>query len=166
MEPLDHPCPVPPEQQPLQEYEALRRSWFFSWAGRPWPGYLQGVAWVWGCNWLLVGPVVASSFPPLKSPGGFLLGGTAGTTLVLGLVLLRLYLGWIYVRSRLNDHRVVYEESGWYDGQTWTKPKSILDRDRLIVTYQVQPLLSRLKYTLGVVVLVCLSCGWGVRLLT
>ncbi|MEO1210937.1 MAG: CGLD27 family protein, partial [Cyanobacteria bacterium J06638_20] len=45
---------------------------------------------------------------------------------------------------------IFYEESGWYDGQTWTKPEEVLQRDRLIVTYQIQPILQRLLRTYGV----------------
>ncbi|MEB3174634.1 MAG: CGLD27 family protein, partial [Cyanobacteriota bacterium] len=40
-------------------------------------------------------------------------------------------------------------ESGWYDGQTWPKPPEVLVRDRLIVQYQVSPILRRLGVTLG-----------------
>ena len=63
-------------------------------------------------------------------------------------MLLRLYLGWFYIFNRLVTENVVYEESGWYDGQTWRKPTEVLDRDRLIATYQVNPVLKRLQKTL------------------
>jgi hypothetical protein len=52
---------------------------------------------------------------------------------------------------------IFYEESGWYDGQTWTKPAEVLQRDRLIVTYEIQPLLVRLKRTFGFLALLLLS---------
>ncbi|NJL41493.1 MAG: CGLD27 family protein, partial [Leptolyngbyaceae cyanobacterium SM1_4_3] len=71
--------------------------------------------------------------------------------------LLRLYLGWIYGARSPVKGNYLYEESGWYDGQTWTKPEEVLQRDRLIVTYQIQPILQRLKRTFGLLVLVFLS---------
>jgi len=49
------------------------------------------------------------------------------------LALVRLYLGW-YMCDRLISPTIFYEESGWYDGQTWTKPSEVLQR--LIVTYK------------------------------
>jgi hypothetical protein len=40
---------------------------------------------------------------------------------------------------------IFYEESGWYDGQTWIKPDEVVTRDRLIVSYSIQPILKRLR---------------------
>jgi hypothetical protein len=72
-------------------------------------------------------------------------------------------LGWSYVYDRLVSSTIFYEESGWYDGQNWTKPKEILTRDRLIVTYQIQPILQRLQRTFGllVVLLIAVGCVWN-----
>ena len=44
---------------------------------------------------------------------------------------------------------VPYEESGWYDGQLWVKPEEVSNRDRLIVDYQVLPVLRRIRRTIG-----------------
>jgi len=79
--------------------------------------------------------------------------------LLLSLVLLHLYLGWSYISSRLSHSTVFYEESGWYDGQTWSKPLEVQTQDRLVVTYQVQPVLNRLKRTFGVLALLFLGGG-------
>lgn len=43
-----------------------------------------------------------------------------------------------------------------YDGQTFVKPREVLTRDRLLASYQVQPVLTKLRQTLlgaGVVLL-------------
>lgn len=140
-------CPVPIEQQPMNEYQELKESWFFSWVTLDWAGYLAKLGWLWGWSWLISGPIAASSFPLSHYPGKFILTGAAGSSLFLGLALLRLYLGWFYVRSRLKNANVVYEESGWYDGQCWPKTPEVLLQDRLILTYQVQPILQRLRQT-------------------
>ncbi|MBR8830678.1 MAG: hypothetical protein N5P05_000822 [Chroococcopsis gigantea SAG 12.99] len=152
-------CPVPEEQQPVNEYEQLKDSWFFSWPTlEPW-AYGKKLAWVWGWSWLLVGPIVAASFPIKKHPLEFILWGLIGTLLSVGLVLARLYLGWNYIKDRLNADKVFYEESGWYDGQTWTKTPGVLTRDRLIVAYQIVPLLDRLGKTALIVITVIISSG-------
>lgn len=143
-------CPVPSEQQPLNEYQELSESGFFCWATLPLGPYCKKLFWVWFWSWAIAGPVAAASFPPAKYPTQFLLVGAAGSSLFLAFTLLRLYLGWSYVYSRLANSTVFYEESGWYDGQVWTKPSEVLMKDRLIVTYQVQPVLQRLKRTFGV----------------
>lgn len=140
-------CPVPTEQQPQNEYEQLRDSWFFSWVTLDWGKYIKKLLWVWAWSWTVAAPIAAASFTPGKYPGQFFLSGAAGASVFVVLVLLRLYLGWHYVGDRLNRETVFYEESGWYDGQTWIKPSEVLMRDRLIVSYQIQPLLQRLQYT-------------------
>jgi len=140
-------CPVPPEQQPLNEYQQLKESGFFQWATLEKTVYQQKLTWVWGWGWLIAGPIAAASFHPQKEPVSFMLVGSAGAGLLVALVLARLYLGWSYIRSRLYSEKIFYEESGWYDGQTWKKPPEVLTRERLIATYEIQPILERLQQT-------------------
>lgn len=144
------PCPVPPEQLPLNEYQDLQESWFFRWATLESPRYIIKLIWIAIGTWAIAAPIAAASFPLAKHFGQFFLASTAGAILLLFLVLLRLYLGWAYVSSRLMDSNVVYEESGWYDGQVWTKPTEVLTRDRLVATYQIHPLLKRMRQTFAV----------------
>lgn len=151
-------CPVPTEQQPINEYQELNDSWFFGWVRLDLRSYIIKLAWVWAWSWLIVGPLANSSFPPHKHLLHFMLSGCAGAGVFLALTLLRLYLGWSYVRDRLLKETIFYEESGWYDGQTWTKPPEVLTRDRLIVSFQVQPILQRLKRTFGILAL-CIFSG-------
>ena len=157
-------CPVPLEQQPLNEYRELSESWFFRWGTLPLSIYLRKIGWVWLWAWAIAGPVAAASFSPARHPVQFGLMGAGGATLLLALVLIRLYLGWAYIRSRLASSTVFYEESGWYDGQTWDKPIEVQAQDRLVVTYQVQPVLRRLQQTLTIMALSVLGGGviWAV----
>ncbi|MFM7448060.1 MAG: CGLD27 family protein [Leptolyngbyaceae cyanobacterium] len=142
-------CPVPPEQQPLNEYQELQASSFFCWPTLPLPDYIRKLVWIWVWAWVVAGPVAAASFSPPRHPVQFFLLATAGAGVFLLLTLLRLYLGWSYIHSRLTSPTVFYEESGWYDGQAWQKPSEVLTRDRLVVTYQVNPILRRLYQTFG-----------------
>ncbi|NES20169.1 MAG: CGLD27 family protein [Symploca sp. SIO3E6] len=152
-------CPVPEEQQPINEYQELQESWFFSWATLELFGYIRKLLWVWGLSLFISTPVAAASFAPQKYLLQFILGASAGAGVFLVLILLRLYLGWSYIRNRLLQETIFYEESGWYDGQTWTKPPEILARDRLIVSYQIQPILQRLKRTFAILVLFVVGGG-------
>jgi hypothetical protein len=140
-------CPVPTEQQPVNEYEELKESWFFRWGLLELMAYCKKLIWVAFFSLFLVAPIAAASFPPQKALFKFLLSNILGISIFTGLILLRLYLGWLYVCDRLQSDKVFYEESGWYDGQTWTKTSEILDRDRLIVTYQIQPIFVRIQKT-------------------
>lgn len=140
-------CPVPSEQQPLNEYEELKSSWLFRDCALNWRDYITKIAWIWGFSWLVAAPVAAVSFPPHRHIALFLLSSVAGASVGVVLVLLRLYLGWSYIADRLASPIIFYEESGWYDGQTWTKPHEVLTRDRLIVTYQIKPIIQRLQFS-------------------
>ena len=142
-------CPVPPEQRPVNEYQTLKESCFFRLATRDLRGYLIGIAWLWGLSWLLASPVAAASFSPSRYPERFVLIASAGASLILSLMLLRLYLGWSYICDRLLRQTVFYEETGWYDGQLWIKPPEEQVKDSLIGKYQVQPVLQRLRRTFG-----------------
>jgi hypothetical protein len=43
---------------------------------------------------------------------------------------------------------IPYEESGWYDGQVWIKSSKMLTQDIIIGTYEVLPIINRLKRVL------------------
>lgn len=155
-------CPVPEEQRPINEYQALKDSCLFRSSHGTLSNYIRALAWIWVPSWAIAGPVAAASFDPAKFPVQFAIGASAGASVFLLLALVRLYLGWKYVRDRLESPVVEYEESGWYDGQTWTKTSEILARDRLIATYQIDPVLKRLYRTFGVLGLsiVAGAIGW------
>ena len=146
-------CPVPQEQQPINEYQGLKESWFFRWATLDIRGYIKPFIILCVLSGVLATPVAAASFSFAKDPAHFILSTAAGAMLMPLLALLRLYLGWMYVSDRLSQETVFYEESGWYDGQVWTKPEEVLQRDRLIVTYQIQSILKRLRLTFGMIAL-------------
>ncbi len=155
-------CPVPEEQQPLNEFRQLQESWFFRWATLPLVGFLKPLLGIWGLGLVVAAPVAAASYLPGRFPLQFSALAIAGAALPPLFALLQLYLGWRYVRTRLNEPKVFYEESGWYDGQYWTKPQEVLVQDRLVVTYEIQPMLRRLEKTFGVIGLVFFvgAIGW------
>lgn len=142
---------IPPEQLPINEYEELRASSFFRWAtveSRRYNGILCAI---WVGSWLLSGPIAAWSFRPERAFGDFLLAGAAGAWVPLLLVVGRLYLGWSYIYDRLNRARITYEETGAHDGDWWDKPPEVQARDRVLVEYQILPILARLRRTINVV---------------
>ena len=51
---------------------------------------------------------------------------------------------------------ITYEESGWYDGQTWIKTNDILVQDRLVGLYEVFPIIQRLRLLLYFSILIIL----------
>jgi Conserved in the green lineage and diatoms 27 len=140
-------CPVPKEQQPINEYQELQNSWFFGWAKLAPAKYITKLIWVGVWSLIVTAPLAEASFSIAKSPIQFGVCAIGGSLVFITFAAIRLYLGWIHVKERLYNESVFYEESGWYDGQTWIKTPEILDRDRLIVSYEVQPILKRIQLT-------------------
>lgn len=151
-------CPVPIEQQPLNEYQQLKESWFFRWTTLSKFDYVGKLIFVWAISLLLTAPIAAASFPPSQALFAFVLASVLGSTLFVAVALLRLYLGWSYIGDRLNKEKIVYEESGWYDGQEWQKPQEVLARDRLIFSYQVKPMIAKIQKS-GLILLGLIATG-------
>lgn len=143
-------CPVPAEQQPINEYQEMCESWFYRWGSQDLRAFITPIVVLWIASWVFVGPVAASSFSPSRLPGQFGLSAAMGACILPILVLAQLYIGWLHVGNRLKNQAVPYEESGWYDGQVWIKPEEISNRDRLIVDYQVKPILQRVKAAVAI----------------
>jgi hypothetical protein len=147
-------CPVPLEQQPIYEYEQLKDSWFFSWATLNTFDYGKKILWLVFWGGLFASPISWASFPPSKEPILFAVFVGVGSILLTGLITIQFYLGWRYIGDRLEEEQILYEESGWYDGQIWQKPEDIIQRDRLIVTQKVQPILKRLRQTFWTLIII------------
>jgi Conserved in the green lineage and diatoms 27 len=143
------PCPVPEEQRPINEYRTLADSWFFRWGTVGRWDYLKPLTLLWCLCWIVSGPVSAASFNPMKQPIEFAGWAIAGACILPVLSVIRLYLGWTYIYKRLFSTKVLYEESGWYDGQAWEKSPEMLDQDRLVALYEVQPILRRMQITIA-----------------
>lgn len=140
-------CPVPLDQQPIIEYQNLSSSFPFSWASADLVEYFSRLMAMGVSFGLLVGLPV-SSFGSHNDPLNLVLGSVSAALFVVTMAVLRMYLGWAYVGNRLLSATVEYEETGWYDGQIWVKTAEVLARDRLLGSFQVKPVLSRLKNSL------------------
>jgi len=142
-------CPVPKEQQPINEYEKLKESWLFDWGVLAIKQYSAKIAWL--CFWSAVFavPLSMSVFSPQHDWFHGVLSSLVGICILTGIFISRIYLGWQYIKDRLQSDRIFYEESGWYDGQTWLKPTAMLNRDRLVASYEIDPILGRLQKTYG-----------------
>jgi len=73
------------------------------------------------------------------------------------LISIRLYLGWNHIFKRLTSEKVEYEESGWYDGQVWEKPLVLKEKESLIASIEVKPILKNLIQILSIISVLALS---------
>ncbi|KAL2974266.1 hypothetical protein AAZX31_14G094100 [Glycine max] len=117
-------CPVPHEQQPINEYQSLSTSFPFSWAAGDVVEYASRL-FVTGASFaLLLGLPVAwfGSAGAQAEPAKRLLCAASSGLFAVTLAVVRMYLGWAYVGNRLLSATVEYEETGWYDGQVCSPP--------------------------------------------
>ena len=49
-----------------------------------------------------------------------------------------------------------YEESGWYDGQIWIKPVNLKEKESLIASLEVKPILKNLIQILSLIIIFAL----------
>lgn len=141
-------CPVPKEQRPINEYMELGQSNFFNWPFLSASLYKKKITQVFVVCFIISLPFSSLFFSITQSPLKFvLINFFVNTTLVI-LLLIRILLGWNYIKQRLYEPTIFYEESGWYDGRVWVKSKNILVQDRLIHAYQVVPAIKKLRQTI------------------
>jgi hypothetical protein len=148
------PCPVPIEQQPMYEYENLKKSIFFSWTTENLLSYLKTLVSLITLTYAIVGTFVIISDGisfELNSLQSAIFVSLIVDILII-LLFVRISLGWEYIYKRLKNATVSYEESGWYDGQMWIKSPDVLIKDKLTADYVLFPIIKRIKTTLNILV--------------
>nr|YP_010902896.1 hypothetical protein REP59_pgp084 [Hypnea flava]WCH54950.1 hypothetical protein [Hypnea flava] len=146
-------CPVPFDQQPLNEYLELKKSCFFAWSVLSFNKYINTVFSIFILFLIFVIPIISIIFSNKISLFYVLFYSVLSVNVIFILLFIRLYLGWSYIVKRLLSATVFYEESGWYDGQIWIKTADILTKDRLIGLYEINPYIKRIKYSLLICIL-------------
>ena len=147
-------CPVPANQRPLNEFNSIRNSWIISWPFLERNIFYRKLI----LSWLLVLPIsliISYGSDYLKNSMFELILVSLTVSIAFPILLLtRQWLSWMYIYKRLNSENIEYEESGWYDGQTWEKPLDWRSKDLLIAQYQVKPILNHLEVLIIVFTLV------------
>lgn len=141
-------CPVPFDQQPLNEYNSLKNSCFFSWSLLSINKYLNILCLIFSCLLIAFYPLVYTIFINQNNMIQIFMYDICIINFILISIFIRLYLGWSYIVKRLFSSTIFYEESGWYDGQIWIKNVESITKDRLIGLYEVIPFMNRIKYSL------------------
>nr|YP_009295763.1 hypothetical protein Schim_017 [Schimmelmannia schousboei]AOM64698.1 hypothetical protein Schim_017 [Schimmelmannia schousboei] len=140
-------CPVPFDQQPLNEYFSLKTSFFFSWSTLQIRKYINRLISIFCFLVIIFSPLILAIIPNNQNIIKSVILDLMIVDVIFIFVFIRLYLGWSYVIKRLVSATIFYEESGWYDGQIWVKTTESLTKDRLVGLYEVTPFIKRVKYT-------------------
>ena len=148
-------CPVPKEQQPTNEFLELSNSKVFGLAKtkKKFSIILTSI-WVLAFLIFLVISSGSNYFNTYLLKYIFL--SFFGSLSIPLLITIRLLLGWSHIYKRLSSEIIEYEESGWYDGQIWTKPIELKEKETLIASIEVKPILKNLKQVTSVIFTVIL----------
>ena len=152
----EYKCPVPKEQQPTNEFIELSKSIIFSW-----PKTKKSLVLIlikfWVSAFVLFLVISSGSVYFKTSLIKYILLSFFSSLSIPLLIIIRLYLGWKHVFKRLTSERVEYEESGWYDGQVWIKPLVLREKESLIATVEVKPILNNLIQIFSIILVLVLS---------
>ncbi len=152
----EYKCPVPREQQPTNEFIELSKSVIFSWPKTK-KSLILVLIKFWSGAFVLFLIISSGSIYFKSSLLKYILLSFFGSLSIPLLISIRLYLGWNHVFKRLTSERVEYEESGWYDGQIWIKPLVLKEKESLIASVEVKPILKNLVQIFSIILVFGLS---------
>ena len=150
-------CPVPKEQRPQEEFLLLRNSLFFSWPIKSNKHLYMSLILTWLFILAICIFIEQGSYVLRTEPIKLLFLSTEASLAITELLLIRQWLGWSYINKRLTSEKIEYEESGWYDGNTWTKPLPWKHQDLLIAQYEVRPIIRLIIRTFSLTLLIMLG---------
>ena len=149
-------CPVPREQQPTNEFIELSKSKLFSWPKTKKSLVLTLIKF-WFGGFVLFLVISSGSVYFKTSIFKYTLLSFFSSLSIPLLISIRLYLGWNHIFKRLTSEKVEYEESGWYDGQVWEKPLALKEKESLIASIEVKPILKNLIQIFSIIYVLALS---------
>ena len=149
-------CPVPKEQQPTNEFIELSKSRIFSWPKSK-KLFSLILLKIWIVTFLLFIAISSGSVYFSTYLFKYILLSLFTSLSLPFLLSIRLYLGWNHIFKRLSSEKVEYEESGWYDGQIWFKPVGLKEKESLIATQEVKPILKNLIQILSIIIVFVLT---------
>ena len=149
-------CPVPKDQQPTNEFIELSKSKIFSWPKSK-KSLILILIKFWMGTFLLFFLISSGSVYFEKNILKYTFLSFFSSLSIPLLIMIRLYLGWNHIFKRLTSEKVEYEESGWYDGQIWIKPLNLKEKESLIATLEVKPILKNLLQVTSVILVILLS---------
>ena len=136
-------CPVPRDQQPTNEYIELSKSITFSWPKTK-KSLILVLIKFWIGTFVLFLVISSGSIYFKTNILKYILLSFFGSLSIPLLISIRLYLGWKHIFNRLISEKIEYEETGWYDGQIWEKPLVLKEKESLIASIEVKPILKNL----------------------
>lgn len=141
-------CPIPEDQKPINEYLDLLENNFFNWNGFTTKLYNIKLLNRLGLYFLIFCFLRLERIHENSKITNWLVInlGLGLTIFVFSLVFN--FLRWKDLGKKFSDSQIFYEESSWFDSQTWEKPFFLIKNDKLIFHQKIIPILRRLGRTI------------------
>ncbi len=152
----DSKCPVPKEQQPTNEFIELSKSSIFSWPKTK-KSLILVLIKFWLVSFALFLVISSGSVYFQTAVLKYVLLSFFSSLSVPILISIKLYIGWNHIFKRLTSEKIEYEESGWYDGRVWIKPLTLKEKESLIASIEVKPILKNLIQIFSIILVLALS---------
>ena len=149
-------CPVPKEQQPINEFIELSKSIIFS-SPKTKKTLILVLIKFWVISFAIFLIISSGSVYFKTSILKYILLSFFSSLSIPLLISIRLFLGWNHIFKRLTSEKVEYEESGWYDGQVWEKPLVLREKESLIASIEVKPILKNIIQIFSIISVLILS---------
>ena len=143
-------CPVPKDQQPTNEYIELSNSMVFS-LPKSNKKYTLVLISIWAIFFLIFLIISSGSVYFSENNFRYIIISFFSSLLAPLLISIRLLLGWNHIYKRLISEKVEYEESGWYDSQIWIKPIQLKEKESLIASLEVKPILKKISQITSII---------------
>ena len=144
-------CPVPKEQQPTNEFLELSNSKVFALAKNNKKLSITLIT-IWLIAFIIFIVISSGSTQFNTYLFKYIFLSIFGSLSVPLLITIRLFLGWNHIYKRLTSEIIEYEESGWYDGQIWIKPIELKEKESLIASIEVKPILKNLTQVTSIII--------------
>ena len=148
---IDSNCPVPKEQQPTNEFLELSNSKIFAIAKTN-KNFSIILISIWLVAFFIFLVISSGSAYFNTYLFRYIFLSFFGSLSIPLLITIRLFLGWSHIHKRLTSEIIEYEESGWYDGQIWIKPIQLKEKESLIASIEVKPILKNLTQATSVII--------------
>jgi hypothetical protein len=138
-------CPIPEEQKPINQYIDLKENSFLQWIFLTKKKYQKKFVFFYLFTFVILFYFRFTVLIPEKFH--FFMENTRINSFFFLIFFSFLFVFFKDINKRLQNSKLIYEETSWFDTQTWEKPFFLIKNDKLISIKKIQPIFQKITYT-------------------
>lgn len=140
-------CPISENQKPINNYIGLKENSLTSWTTLSNKKYNRKLYFLFLSFFLTISFLRIYSFLGFYYFYDWFLENIFFASFCVLFLLSTILFRWLQIENTFQTARIFYEESSWYDGQTWEKPLILIKNDRLLSSQKIRPVRKRIQQT-------------------